>query len=63
MTYCFAAVTDPRKRHKKDHEKTWMCEDRKASRRSKGSAGHQHEWSPDNSMEGSPPPSLSDGKI
>lgn len=56
-----------RKRYKKDHDKTWMHEERRGCgdhRRSAGfrrGSGSRH-CGPDDSDEGSPPPSLSDGK-
>lgn len=60
-----AYVTDARKRHKRDHNKAWKCEEKRASkehRKGKGSAGQRHEWSPEDSNDGSAPPNLSDGR-
>lgn len=65
LTYRLTYVTDAKKRHKKDHDKTWKCEEKRGSkehRKSKSSGGHRREWSPDGSNEGSTPLNLSDGK-
>lgn len=65
LTYRLAHVPDARKRHRSSHDKTWKCEEKRGSkehRKDKGSAGHRHEWSPDDSNDASAPPNLSDGK-
>lgn len=72
LTCLFSSFTDAKKRHKKDHDKTWKHEEKRASgehRRSgglqtnrRGSGGRRRDWSSDDSVGGSPPPSLNDGK-
>lgn len=65
MTYRVAYVPDARKKHRRAHDKTSKCEEKRGSkehRKSKGSAGHRREWSPDDPNDASaPPPNLSDG--
>uniref|UniRef100_A0A3Q1BMG9 Nipped-B protein n=1 Tax=Amphiprion ocellaris TaxID=80972 RepID=A0A3Q1BMG9_AMPOC len=56
-----------RKRHKKDHDKTWKYEEKRGSgdhRRSggRGSGSRHHQYREEDSDEDSPPPSLSDGE-
>lgn len=70
-TFSLVLLTDVRKRHKKDHNKSWKHEERRSSgehRRSSGqqaarraSAGRRRDWNSDESSEGSPPPSFNDG--
>lgn len=64
-SHALACVADARKRHKRDHDKAWKCEERRGSkehRKGKGSAGQRQEWSPQDSNGGSAPPNLSDGE-
>lgn len=55
-----------RKRHKKDRDRTWECEERESRRNSwghegrRGSGSRQRERSPEDSDIESPPPNLSD---
>lgn len=65
VTYRLVYVPDARKRHRRAHDKTWKCEEKRGSkehRKGKGSTGHRREWSPDDSNDASAPPNLSDGK-
>lgn len=65
LAYRLAYIPDARKRHRKGHDKTWKCEEKRGSkehRKGKGSSGHRREWSPDDSNDASAPPNLSDGK-
>lgn len=64
LSHMLACVTDARKRHKRDHDKAWKCEEKRGSkehRKGKGSAGQRQECSPQDSNGGSAPPNLSDG--
>lgn len=64
LSHMLAYVTDARKRHKRDHDKAWKCEEKRGSkehRKGKGSAGQRQECSPQDSNGGSAPPNLSDG--
>uniref|UniRef100_H3CUG8 Nipped-B protein n=1 Tax=Tetraodon nigroviridis TaxID=99883 RepID=H3CUG8_TETNG len=61
-SYRFAYVPAARKRHRRAHDKTWKCEEKRGSnehRKGKGSAGHRREWSPDDSNDAPAPPNLS----
>lgn len=55
-------ITDARKRHKKDHEKAWKCEEKRSSKEHRKAKSHRREWSPEDSIDGSAPLNLSDGK-
>lgn len=64
LSHMLAYVTDAKKRHKRDHDKAWKCEEKRGSkehRKGKGSAGQRQEWSPQDSNGGSAP-NLSEGK-
>lgn len=55
-------ITDVRKRHKRDHDKAWKCEEKRSSKEHRKAKGHRREWSPENSNDGSAALNLSDGK-
>lgn len=64
LSHMLAYVTDARKRHKRDHDKAWKCEEKRGSkehRKGKGSAGQRQEWSPQDSNGSPAPPNFSDG--
>lgn len=64
LTYRLTYVLDARKRHRKSHDKSWKCEEKRGSKEHrKASAGHQREWNPDAPNDASAPPNLSDGRI
>lgn len=65
LSYRLAYVPDARKRHRRAHDNTWKCDEKRGSkehRKGKGSVGHRREWSPDESNDASAPPNPSDGK-
>lgn len=60
LSYRLAYVPDARKRHRRAHDNTWKCDEKRGSkehRKGKGSVGH-----PDDSNDASAPPNPSDGK-